>query len=103
MDHVFNRKLKNMTKVMVTHKLELLKYADRVAVMDKLKIAELGTLEEVKQTDIYKDLQAEQQRKMQEEEEVKEEEGENPVEESEAAKEPTQGKDKPDNIDQVKT
>lgn len=62
MENVFNGILKSKTKVMVTHKLELMKYADKAIIMEKLQIAAQGTVEEVKSTEAYKELQVEEQK-----------------------------------------
>lgn len=72
MEKVFLKEMAGKTRIMVTHFLHLLESVDKVILMDKGQIAAFGTLEQVRNTDAFKQFSSgtNKEDKQEEEEEI---------------------------------
>ena len=57
MKECFVKHLENKTRVLVTHKFESLKYVDYIYIFKKGRIVEEGTLEELKDTQLFHEIE----------------------------------------------
>lgn len=57
MENTVVDQLKGKTRVIVTHAIQYIKYADRVLIMEEGKIIKQGTYEEVQDTPLFLELQ----------------------------------------------
>ena len=57
MENTVVDQLKGKTRVIVTHAIQYIKYADRVLIMEEGKIIKHGTYEEVQDTPLFLELQ----------------------------------------------
>ena len=76
LEECLTKRLKDKTRVLVTHKLESLKYVDYVYILKSGEIVAQGNFEEIKQTPSYQEIEEKANKERQQEEEGEKEEEE---------------------------
>jgi len=69
LEECLSKRLKNKTRVLVTHKLESLRYVDYIYIFKLGEIVAQGNYEEIKQTSYYKEIEENANKEAKEEEE----------------------------------
>jgi len=88
MDHTFTKELKEKTRIVVTHAVHFLRYADRVIYMEDGEITFMGTYNELKKNEIFSNIISKEEEK---------------VEETKIAQKPVEKKEEPTGpIDEVR-
>lgn len=68
LEECLSKRLKDKTRVLVTHKLESLRYVDYIYIFKTGEIVAQGNFEEIKQTTIYKEIEENANKEAEEEE-----------------------------------